>query len=147
MAMRSSTTTAATPSSREMELSEALVVDAELGLASRTVAPVMLANVSKADNVWGLPVQRSAASQPRMAAKQTPHGGKLIDLMVPDAEKDAVKASATKTIDITERQSCDIELLCNGGLSPLTGFLNEDAYNMVVEEMKLPSGDILGLPI
>merc|ERR1719160_1167083 len=121
----------------------------------------MLSNVSKADNVWGLPVQRSAAfqlqtagfkpaartSQPRMAAKQTPHGGKLIDLMVPDAEKDAVKASATKTIDITERQSCDIELLCNGGLSPLTGFLNEDAYNKVVEEMRLPSGEILGLPI
>merc|ERR1719506_2947784 len=117
MAMRSNTS-AATPSQREMELTEALVVDAELGLASRTVAPGMLAN-----------------------------GGKLIDLMVPGGEKDAVKASATKTIDITERQSCDIELLCNGGLSPLTGFLNEDAYNKVVEEMRLPSGEILGLPI
>merc|ERR1719159_602554 len=161
MAMRSSTTTAATPSQREMELSEALVVDAELGLASRTVAPVMLANVSAKDNVWGLPVQRSAAfqlstagfkprpraAQPRMEAKQTPHGGMLIDLMAPAGEADAVKATATKTIDITERQSCDIELLCNGGLSPLTGFLNEDAYNKVVEEMRLPSGDILGLPI
>merc|ERR1719159_1561529 len=161
MAMRSSTTTAATPSQREMELSEALVVDAELGLASRTVAPVMLANVSAKDNVWGLPVQRSAAfqlstagfkprpraAQPRMEAKQTPHGGMLIDLMAPAGEADAVKATATKTIDITERQSCDIELLCNGGLSPLTGFLNEDAYNKVVEEMRLPSGEILGLPI
>merc|ERR1719253_327118 len=131
------------------------------GMAPRTVAPVMLANVSAKDNVWGLPVQRSAAfqlstagfkprpraAQPRMEAKQTPHGGKLIDLMVPAAEKDAVKATATKTIDITERQSCDIELLCNGGLSPLTGFLNEDAYTKVVEEMRLPSGEILGLPI
>merc|ERR1740138_1942810 len=55
-----SSTSAATPSQREMELTEALVVDAELGLASRTVAPVMLANVSAKDNVWGLPVQRSA---------------------------------------------------------------------------------------
>jgi sulfate adenylyltransferase len=61
-----------------------------------------------------------------MAARQTPHGGKLIDLFVPDADKAAVTASADKTIDITERQSCDVQLLSNGGLSPLTGFLNED---------------------
>merc|ERR1719498_1218390 len=39
MALRSNTTSGAAQSQREMELSEALVVDAELGLASRTVAP------------------------------------------------------------------------------------------------------------
>jgi sulfate adenylyltransferase len=82
-----------------------------------------------------------------MAARQTPHGGKLIDLFVPDADKAAVIASADKTIDITERQSCDVQLLCNGGLSPLTGFLNEGEYDKVVETMKLSDGNILGLPI
>jgi len=82
-----------------------------------------------------------------MAAKQVPHGGKLIDLFAPDGERAAIAASADKTVEITERQSCDIELLCNGGLSPLTGFLNEEAYNNVVENMKLPDGNILGLPI
>merc|ERR1719267_222521 len=82
-----------------------------------------------------------------MAARQTPHGGTLIDLFAADAEKAALAASADKTIEITERQSCDVELLCNGGLSPLTGFLNEDAYTSVVETMKLPDGNILGLPI
>jgi len=38
--------------------------------------------------------------------KQVPHGGTLVDLMA--ADKAAVAASATKTIDVTERQSCDI---------------------------------------
>jgi len=81
----------------------------------------------------------------QMAARQTPHGGKLIDLFV--ADKAAAVASADMTIELTDRQSCDVELLNNGGLSPLTGFLNEDAYTSVVETMKLPDGNILGLPI
>jgi len=89
---------------------------------------------------------RSAVS-PLMASSQVPHGGTLIDLFAPEAELAALAASADKTIDITERQSCDVELLCNGGLSPLTGFLNEDAYNTVVESMRLPDGNIMGLPI
>jgi len=82
-----------------------------------------------------------------MAARQEPHGGKLVDLFAAEAEKEALIASVDKTVDITERQSCDVQLLCNGGLSPLTGFLNEDEYDKVVEDMKLSDGNILGLPI
>jgi len=91
--------------------------------------------------------QTSSLQQLAMAAKQTPHGGTLIDLFAPEAERAAVAASADKVIEITNRQSCDVQLLCNGGLSPLTGFLNEDTYKSVVETMKLPDGNILGLPI
>jgi len=93
----------------------------------------------------GLASSAARMQQLNMAAKQTPHGGTLIDLFAADAA--SVAATATKTIEITERQSCDVELLCNGGLSPLTGFLNEDAYTAVVDNMKLPDGNILGLPI
>jgi sulfate adenylyltransferase len=82
-----------------------------------------------------------------MAAKQVPHGGTLINTFVAPANKAAVIATATKTIEMTDRQSCDVELINNGALSPLKGFLNEDAYNMVVKDMRLPSGDILGLPL
>jgi len=92
-----------------------------------------------------IPIRRSPEIS--MAARQTPHGGKLVDLFVPDTEKEEVIASASKTIDITERQSCDVQLLCNGGLSPLTGFLNDKEYTNVVETMKLSDGNILGLPI
>jgi len=84
-------------------------------------------------------------SKMQMMAKQMPHGGKLVDLFT-DGSGLAV-SDATKTIQITERQSCDVQLLCNGGLSPLTGFLNEDSYASVVETMRLPDGNILGLPI
>ena len=80
-----------------------------------------------------------------MVAKQTPHGGKLVDLFVED--KEGAKAAADITVELTDRQSCDVELLCNGGFSPLTGFMNEDEYNSVVEDMKLPSGLIFGLPV
>lgn len=87
----------------------------------------------------------SAQSGIAMVAKQTPHGGKLIDLFVHD--KEAAKAAADITVELNDRQSCDVELLCNGGFSPLTGFMNEDEYNSVVQDMKLPSGLIFGLPV
>jgi hypothetical protein len=87
----------------------------------------------------------SAQSGIAMVAKQTPHGGKLIDLFVED--KAAAKAAADMTVELNDRQSCDVELLCNGGFSPLTGFMNQEEYTSVVEDMKLPSGLIFGLPV
>ena len=84
---------------------------------------------------------------PSASPPQTPHGGVLVDLMAPDAQKAGLAASADATIELTDRQSCDVQLLCNGGLSPLKGFLNQDEYTGVVETMKLADGNILGLPI
>jgi len=82
-----------------------------------------------------------------MVSKQVPHGGTLVDLFVPDTEKADVAASADFTIELNDRQSCDVQLICNGGFSPLTGFLTEEEYNSVVSEMKLPSGLIFSLPV
>uniref|UniRef100_A0A7S0Q8R3 sulfate adenylyltransferase n=1 Tax=Coccolithus braarudii TaxID=221442 RepID=A0A7S0Q8R3_9EUKA len=81
----------------------------------------------------------------QMAVKQVPHGGTLVNLFAED--KEAVIASATATVELNDRQSCDVELLCNGGFSPLTGFLTEEEYSSVVDEMKLPSGLIFSLPV
>ena len=53
-----------------------------------------------------------------------PHGGVLKDLVARDAprrhrlEAEAQKLSA---VVLTERQLCDLELLMNGGFSPLEG--------------------------
>ena len=48
---------------------------------------------------------------------------------------------------MTERQSCDVELLCNGGFSPLTGFMTEEEYGSVINSMKLPNGLMFSLPV
>jgi len=91
----------------------------------------------------------SSRLQPVMAAeaglKQSPHGGALVNLFVEDTA--AAKGAASKTIELTDRQSCDVQLLCNGGFSPLTGFMNEEDYNSVVDNMRLSNNLIFGLPV
>ena len=52
---------------------------------------------------------------------QVPHGGTLVDLFT-----GASADGADFTIELNDRQSCDVELLCNGGFSPLTGFMTEE---------------------
>lgn len=55
-----------------------------------------------------------SASVTMEAGLQTPHGGNLVDLMVGDGAKAAVAASATKTIELSDRNACDVELLIVG---------------------------------
>lgn len=80
--------------------------------------------------------------------KQAPHGGVLIDLMcTTDADKEAAIQKATVELQASDRQLCDVELIMNGGFSPLTGFMDEPTYKYVVENMALPDGTIFGLPV
>ena len=77
------------------------------------------------------------------ASKQEPHGGKLVNLF----GEGLAAADCDTTLQLTERQSCDVELLCNGGFSPLDGFMDEETYKSVVGGMKLPSGLMFSLPV
>lgn len=61
----------------------------------------------------------------------TPHGGILKDLYIRDADKQvelAAEAATLPSIVLTDRQLCDLELILNGGFSPLEGFLNQKDY-------------------
>ncbi|CAN5731415.1 bifunctional sulfate adenylyltransferase/adenylylsulfate kinase [soil metagenome] len=49
--------------------------------------------------------------------------------------------------DLTQRQVCDLELLMNGGFTPLKGFLGEDDDNGVVAEMRLSNGALWPMPV
>ncbi|CAN3355759.1 sulfate adenylyltransferase [Diutina catenulata] len=69
-----------------------------------------------------------------------PHGGELLDLVQRDLpRRDALLAEAVSlpSVKLTPRQLCDLELILNGGFSPLDGFLNEEDYNSVVHDMRL----------
>jgi sulfate adenylyltransferase len=49
--------------------------------------------------------------------------------------------------DLTPRQLCDLELLLNGGFSPLQGFMNRADYDGVCREMRLGDGSLWPMPI
>ncbi|KAH7888526.1 hypothetical protein F5I97DRAFT_710280 [Phlebopus sp. FC_14] len=79
-----------------------------------------------------------------------PHGGILKDLVARDESiADQLKEEAGKLRDIvlTERQLCDLELILNGGLSPLEGFMNESDYNSIVDTLRLSDGTLFPMPI
>ena len=49
--------------------------------------------------------------------------------------------------DLTDRQLCDLELLLNGGFSPLSGFLTEADYQPVLTDMRLADGSLWPMPV
>merc|ERR1719162_2343054 len=68
--------------------------------------------------------------------------------MVKDAAKaKALVAECATTIDLNERQACDVFCLLNGAFSPLQGFMDETAYDSVVSGMRLPEKQLFGLPV
>ncbi|KAI1370728.1 putative sulfate adenylyltransferase [Hypoxylon crocopeplum] len=79
-----------------------------------------------------------------------PHGGVLKDLLARDFPRQAqlaAEAESLPAITLTERQLCDLELILNGGFSPLEGFMNEADYNGVVKENRLADGVLFSMPI
>ena len=78
-----------------------------------------------------------------------PHGGVLKELIVPEAEAEQLKKEARDfaSWDLTERQLWDIEMLLNGGFSPLDGFMGKADYDSVVKKMRLASGTVWTMPI
>ena len=89
----------------------------------------------------------SASAPAQRSGVIAPYGGTLVDLMVAEAERAAVKATATKTIECSDRNACDVELLCVGGFSPLRGFMHQEDYDAVVSGHRLAAGQLFGLPI
>jgi sulfate adenylyltransferase len=80
----------------------------------------------------------------------SPHGGVLKDLIARDLPRHAELAAEAETLQallLSERQLCDLELLLNGGFSPLEGFMTEKDYNGVVKENRLASGALFSMPI
>lgn len=78
-----------------------------------------------------------------------PYGGNLVDLTVPEDEKDGLikYSSRLSSLQLSERSICDLELLSTGGFSPLDRFMTQDDYQNVMDNMRLGSGAIFPIPI
>jgi sulfate adenylyltransferase len=79
----------------------------------------------------------------------TPHGGTLVDLLVPDAERDAAREDAVNhpKLVVNERELSDLEMLAVGALSPLTGFVSEREYRSILDTMHLTNGLPWTIPV
>merc|ERR1712110_1043593 len=56
-------------------------------------------------------------------------------------------AEASATLELSERQACDVSLLAFGGFSPLDGFMKKADYDGVVANMRLANGILFSLPV
>jgi sulfate adenylyltransferase len=78
-----------------------------------------------------------------------PHGGTLVDLLVPEGERDAAREEAANLpkLVVNERELSDLEMLAVGALSPLRGFVHELDYRSILETMHLTGGLPWTIPV
>jgi sulfate adenylyltransferase len=78
-----------------------------------------------------------------------PHGGRLISRLANAEQAEHLKAASKDfpSLTLSQRQTCDLELLLCGGFSPLESFLDKAAYDSVLDNMRLPDGTLWPMPI
>jgi sulfate adenylyltransferase len=72
-----------------------------------------------------------------------PHGGYLVDRTGERPDD----LETLETIQLTSREASDLDMLACGALSPLEGFMGQDDYERVVEDMHLTTGLPWALPV
>jgi sulfate adenylyltransferase len=77
------------------------------------------------------------------------HGGSLRTLLATPEKAEELKGTAADlpALALSLRQLCDVELLLNGGFSPLPGFMDEETYESVVERSRLADGLVWPIPV
>lgn len=78
------------------------------------------------------------------------HGNQLVDLLIQEEQqKDTLKTQSEyfNSITLNKRQLCDLEMLINGALSPLTGYMDKETYNSVIQTGRLTDNLLWPIPI
>ena len=78
-----------------------------------------------------------------------PCGGQLVDLVVGNdyASELKARASGLPSIQLSERASCDLELLATGAFSPLNRLMSTEDYRRVLDDMRLADGHVFPIPV
>jgi sulfate adenylyltransferase len=78
-----------------------------------------------------------------------PYGGRLTSLIIGKKEVTKLKNKIYKlpSWNLTQRQLYDLELIMNGGFSPLEGFMRKKDYDSVIGDMRLSNNLIWPIPI
>lgn len=78
-----------------------------------------------------------------------PYGGALVDLVARGEERQALleRTVRLRSIQLSSRSMCDIELLATGAFSPLDRFMGRAVYERVVRDMRLPDGTLWSMPV
>src|SRR5437868_13717656 len=78
-----------------------------------------------------------------------PCGGELVNLLVSADERAELMAYANSlpALHLSERATCDLELLAVGAFSPLDRFMGQSDHRRVLAEMRLADGHIFPIPL
>ena len=73
----------------------------------------------------------------------------LKPLLVSETQAETLKSESLDmpSLTLSQRQLCDVELMMNGGFTPLDGFMDRESYTRVVESMRLPGGELWPIPV
>src|SRR5262245_4534712 len=95
------------------------------------------------------PLPMSAQAPDPRPAIVPPHGGTLVDRIVPAQEVDALveHARGLASVVLDARERADLELIATGAASPLHGLLRSADYQRVRGEMRLADGTVWPLPL
>lgn len=77
-----------------------------------------------------------------------PYKGQLVNLLLEDKAAESLRneSGTFHPLTLSQRQICDLELLVTGALSPLTGFMNQNDYDSVINNTTLDDGTVWPLP-
>jgi len=106
-----------------------------------------------------MPLQHGMLLQPKTAftAKSAhvesrlipPYGGELVNLLVDEQRARYLKRASVDlpSLELSQRQLGDLELLANGAYSPLRGFMGRSDYTSVLNQMSMTDGTFWPMPV
>ncbi len=86
---------------------------------------------------------------PTLSTLIPPYSGSLVNLVPSPEEREELRSRvvALRSIQISDRSVCDLELMATGGFSPVDRFMSESDYRSVLGGMRLANGCLFPVPI